>query len=234
LILDLLLILDLKIKRLEVGALRKLIFVGGGEFAREMLWVASSFDPTAAGWTPAGFIDDDVDGSRNHMRAKSISLPVLGSIQDHQPKSDEVFICAIGNTKAKLRCSDLLAQRGGTFINVIHPTAHIAPDAKIGSGLFLFVHALISVGATVGDHTSLNANASVGHDAAVARGCTISSYCDITGNVRLETGVFMGSHASVLQGITVGEFATVGAGSVVIRKVPPGTSVMGVPARAIL
>jgi sugar O-acyltransferase (sialic acid O-acetyltransferase NeuD family) len=212
---------------------RKLIFIGGGEFAREMLWVASTLDPAKVGWSPAGFIDDDVDRSRRHMSTKNIALPVLGSIQDHQPRADEIFICAIGKTKAKLNCADLMAKRGGEFVNLIHPSAHVAPDAKLGRGLFLFIHALISTGADVGDHTTLNANASVGHDASTGRGCTISSYCDVTGNVRLGVGVFMGSHASVLQGITVGDFATIGAGSVVIRKVPSETSVMGVPARVI-
>lgn len=213
---------------------RKLIFVGGGELAREMLWAASVIDPATVGWKPAGFIDDDVDRSRRHMSAKHVPLPVLGSIQDHDPKRDEVFICAIGKTKGKLQCAQLIAQRGGEFVNLVHPTAHIAPDAKMGRGMFLFINTLISTGAQVGDHVSLNVSASVGHDAAVDAGCTISSYCDITGNVCMGKGVFMGSHASVLQGITVGDFATIGAGSVVIRKVPPGTSVMGVPARAIL
>lgn len=213
---------------------RRLILIGGGEFAREILWVASALDPATTGWTPAGFIDDDVDESRRQMSTKQVSLPVFGSIQDHQPRSDEVFICAIGKTKAKLKCASLISQRGGGFVNVVHPTAHVAPDAKIGKGLFLFINALISIGAEVADHTSLNANASVGHDASVGEGCTISSYCDVTGNVCLGRGVFMGSHASILQGISVGDFATVGAGSVVIRKVPPQTSVMGVPARTIL
>ncbi|PYU34236.1 MAG: transferase [Acidobacteria bacterium] len=221
-------------RRIVSMASRKLILIGGGEFAREMLWAASALDSATVGWVPAGFIDDDVDGSRLHMSKKHIVLPVIGSIQDHKPKSDEVFICAIGKTKAKLKCAELMAQRGGEFVNLIHPSAHIAPDSKIGRGLFLFIHSLISVGAEVGDHTSLNVSASVGHDASVGRGCTISSYCDITGNVHLGTGVFMGSHASVLQGITVGDFATIGAGSVVIRKVAPQTSVMGVPARAIV
>jgi sugar O-acyltransferase (sialic acid O-acetyltransferase NeuD family) len=215
-------------------AIRKLIFIGGGGFAREMLWTAAGVNHAKAGWAPAGFIDDNVDFSRDYMRAKRVSLPVFGSIQDHQPKSDEVFICAMGKTRNKLKCAELIAQRGGEFVNLIHPSAHIAADAKIGTGLFIFINGLISIGSEVGDHTSLNANASVGHDAFVGEGCTLSSYCDITGNVRFGVGVFMGSHASVLQGITVGDFATIGAGSVVIRKVPPETTVMGVPARAIM
>jgi sugar O-acyltransferase (sialic acid O-acetyltransferase NeuD family) len=215
-------------------AKRRLIFIGGGEFAREMLWVASAADHTHVGWAPYGFIDDDVDGARQQMASKGISLPVLGSIQDHEPKSNEVFVCAIGKTKAKLKCAELISGRQGEFVNVIHPSAHVAPDAKLGLGLFLFINALISCGSKVGDHTSLNANASVGHDATVANGCTISSYCDITGYARLGVGVFMGSHASVLQSIVIGDFATIGAGSVVIRKVPPDTSVMGVPARTIV
>ncbi|HEY2545242.1 MAG TPA: NeuD/PglB/VioB family sugar acetyltransferase [Candidatus Acidoferrum sp.] len=214
--------------------LRKLVLIGGGGFAREVLWVASVLDPAKVGWTPAGFIDDEVDSSRQYMSEKHVNLPVLGSIQDHQPRGDEVFICAIGKTKAKLKCASLISQRGGEFVNVVHPSAHIAPDARIGLGLFLFINSLISTGAAVGDHTSLIAHTSVGHDAAVGNGCTLSSYCDITANVRLGTGVLMGSHASILRGITVGDFATIGAGSVVIRKVPPETSVMGVPARAIL
>jgi sugar O-acyltransferase (sialic acid O-acetyltransferase NeuD family) len=213
---------------------KKLIFIGAGELAREMLWAASALDPSILGWAAAGFIDDDVDRARQHISAKGICLPVFGSIRDHQPKTDEVFICAIGKTKVKLKCAEMMAERGAEFVNLIHPSANIAPDAKVGTGIFLFIHSLISTGAEVSDHTALNVSASVGHDARVGPGCTISSYCDITGNACLGAGVFMGSHACILQGVKVGDYAVVGAGSVVIRKVPVGASVMGVPARSIL
>ena len=43
----------------------------------------------------------------------------------------------------------------------------------------------------------------------------------------------MGSHASVLPGVQVGDNAIVGAGAVCTKDVPTGATVIGVPARAI-
>ena len=46
-------------------------------------------------------------------------------------------------------------------------------------------------------------------------------------------GAAIGSNATILCGLTIGEFATVGAGSVVTRDVPPHTTVAGNPARVM-
>jgi acetyltransferase-like isoleucine patch superfamily enzyme len=74
---------------------------------------------------------------------------------------------------------------------------------------------------------------SVGHDARIGSYCQLSSYSDVTGHVQLADEVFMGSHASILPSVSVGDRAVVGAGSVVISKVKPGTTVMGVPAKPL-
>ncbi len=51
--------------------------------------------------------------------------------------------------------------------------------------------------------------------------------------IRIERGAWIGAGAHVLQGVTVGEDAVVGAGAVVTRDVPAATLVGGAPARPI-
>ena len=49
----------------------------------------------------------------------------------------------------------------------------------------------------------------------------------------IEDDVFVGMEALILKGVTVGEGAVVGAGSVVTQDVPPRTVVAGNPAQVV-
>lgn len=51
--------------------------------------------------------------------------------------------------------------------------------------------------------------------------------------VTIGRNVWIGAGALILPGVTIGDDAIVGAGSVVARDVPEGTTVVGVPARAL-
>lgn len=52
-------------------------------------------------------------------------------------------------------------------------------------------------------------------------------------NVIIKHDAWIGTGAIILPGVTIGEFAIIGAGSVVINHVPPYTVVAGVPAKFI-
>ena len=49
----------------------------------------------------------------------------------------------------------------------------------------------------------------------------------------IKDGASIGSSATIMCGVTIGEFAIVGAGAVVTKDVPPKTIVAGVPAKVI-
>ena len=92
-----------------------------------------------------------------------------------------------------------------------------------------------------------NGDVSIGDNVLVAGHSSINTVshhferCDIPINdqgihcdpVRIEDDVWIGMNAVILQGITIGRGAIVGAGAVVTRDVPPWSIVTGVPARVI-
>lgn len=85
-------------------------------------------------------------------------------------------------------------------------------------------------GITVGDYVSISAEVCIltaDHD--------MTSAVSLSRNrpVRIERHAFVGTRALILPGVTIGEGAAVGAGSVVTRDVPAFTTVAGVPARHI-
>jgi serine O-acetyltransferase len=101
----------------------------------------------------------------------------------------------------------------------------IHPGARIGRRVFIDHGAGVVIGET----------AVVGDDVTLYQGVTLGG----TGHERgkrhptLRTGVFVGSNAQVLGNICIGEHSRVGAGSVVLRDVPPDSTVVGVPAHIV-
>lgn len=54
-----------------------------------------------------------------------------------------------------------------------------------------------------------------------------------TAAVVLEDNVFIGSRVIILKGVTIGKDSVIGAGSVVVRSIPPGVIAAGNPAKVI-
>lgn len=101
----------------------------------------------------------------------------------------------------------------------------IHPAAKIGCGILLD-HA---TGFVAGETSVIEDNVSILH--AVTLGGTGKDRGDRHPKVR--SGVLLGAGAKILGNVEIGEGAKVGAGSVVLKDVPPHTSVAGVPAQII-
>lgn len=101
----------------------------------------------------------------------------------------------------------------------------IHPAARIGCGILLD-HA---TGFVAGETTVIENDVSILHE--VTLGGTGKDRGDRHPKVR--SGVLLGAGAKILGNVEIGEGAKVGAGSVVLKDVPPHTSVAGVPAMVI-
>lgn len=102
----------------------------------------------------------------------------------------------------------------------------IHPGARLGRRLFID-HGL---GVVIGE------TAVVGDDVTLHQGVTLGGTGKERGKKRhptLRDRVFVGNNANILGNITIGENSRVGAGSVVVRDVPPDSTVVGVPAHIV-
>ncbi len=123
--------------------------------------------------------------------------------------------------RAKLR---LIARLLSQFARLV-TGIEIHPGAVLGHRVFIDHGAGVVIGET----------SVVGDDVTLYQGVTLGG----TGHERgkrhptLRNGVFAGSNAQILGNICIGENSRVGAGSVVLRDVPPNSTVVGVPAHIV-
>jgi serine O-acetyltransferase len=101
----------------------------------------------------------------------------------------------------------------------------IHPGAQFGRGVFIDHGTGVVVGET----------AVVGDDVSILHGVTLGGTGKVAGDrhPKIGRGVLLGTGATVLGNVTVGEGASIAAGSVVLRPVPPWTTVAGIPARIV-
>jgi sugar O-acyltransferase (sialic acid O-acetyltransferase NeuD family) len=210
-------------------SLKNLVIVGAGGFGREVYHWAKQSVGFSDQFKLKGFIDDGVTS----VDEAGIDHPILGKITDYKPQVNDVFIMAIAIPKIKLEISQNLINKGAEFINIIHKTSIVVPSAKMGVGIVVCPFSVISSKSQVEDHVFINTNTTIGHDSFIGKGTTISGHCDITGNCHLEEGVFLGSHACMVPKAYIGSYAIVGAGSCVVKKIAPGQTVIGVPAKKL-
>ncbi|HQR90660.1 MAG TPA: serine O-acetyltransferase, partial [Caulobacter sp.] len=101
----------------------------------------------------------------------------------------------------------------------------INPAARIGKGVFIDHGTGIVIGET----------AVVGDDVSMLHGVTLGGTGADRGDrhPKIGNGVLLGAGAKVLGNITVGDYAKIASGSVVLKPVPPHCTAAGVPARIV-
>lgn len=101
----------------------------------------------------------------------------------------------------------------------------IHPGAKIGKRLFID-HGM---GVVIGETTEIGDDCLI-YKGVVLGGTTLEKK---KRHPTLGNRVIVGSNSTILGAITVGDGARIGSGSVVVKSVPPGATVVGVPGRIV-
>lgn len=209
--------------------MKHLIIIGAGgmgrtvyDTARESLGYGEEFDII-------GFIDDNLhalDGFENYP-------PILGTISDYLPQPDDVFVSSIGGASRR-PCMEAIIARGGEFQPIIHRTARLGTNVKLGKGNFVGCFTTIGPDTKVGDYNMIQSYTVIGHDSVIGDWNRIDTHCTLVGGTIVENETDIHTAAMISHNVRVENHARVGACSFVIRKVKAGTTVMGNPAKVLV
>ncbi|MBH0011607.1 N-acetyltransferase [Pseudoalteromonas sp. NZS100_1] len=123
----------------------------------------------------------------------------------------------------------------------------VLPNAVIGSNCNICSHCLIENDVFIGNNVTLKSGVQIWDGIEIQDNVFIGPNVTFTNDLKprskcypedfLKTkvckGASIGANATILPGITIGEGAMVGAGSVVVKDVPANTTVVGNPAKEI-
>ncbi len=213
----------------QQGSRLRILILGGGGHARVIADAILTRAAKHEGLDVVGFLDDDPLLLNKHILGKL----VLGKLSDLRNNPHDAVVVGIGDNDIRRRLFDELSRQGENHATVIHPRATVARDVKLGRGTVVFAGVVVNTGSKIGDNVILNTGCTIDHECEIKSHSHICPGAHLGGTVRIGEGAFIGIGSTILHNKSVGDWAVVGGGGVVIRDVPPRTTVVGVPAKAL-
>ncbi|HOX56458.1 MAG TPA: NeuD/PglB/VioB family sugar acetyltransferase [Candidatus Paceibacterota bacterium] len=211
---------------------RRLIILGTGGSAYDVLDIVHSINVQAQTWELAGFLDDARPSGSRYL-----DLPVLGGLREATRFDDCWFINVIGSDVSYRRRPEIIQSTGlapDRFATLVHPRASVSPWARLGLGVYVSFGVSIGGGVSVGNHVSFSPACVIGHDSVFADCALIAPQAVISGFVRVGCCCYIGAGAMIRQKLEIEAGALVGMGAVVTKHVPAGVTVVGNPARQLV
>jgi len=185
----------------------------------------------ACGIEIAGFVDDDPLKTRNESCPKVLGDGKwLAGRAAHEPI---VVALGVGDNFARRAVAERCSTAGIQLLTAVHPSATVAPSAKISRGAVIMAHAVVNPDAVIGCGAIINTAAIVEHDCHVGDFAHLSPRTATGGHVHVGDLAWLGIGSTVIPGIRVGTGSIVGAGATVVHNVVDWVVVIGTPARIL-
>ena len=206
--------------------IKRVVLLGAGGHAK-VVWDALSRLREENSIQVVAVLDDDA-----RLWGKPfMNLTVQGAIRDVAQIDAEAAVIAIGDNVARRRVYETVKALGISLLNVIHSSAVIAADVQLGEGIVALASVVVNIGTRVGDNVILNTACTVDHDCVIGAHAHMAPGVHLAGGVTIGEGTLMGISSSAIPLVRIGQWVTVGAGSVVVKDIPNNVTIAGVPAR---
>jgi sugar O-acyltransferase (sialic acid O-acetyltransferase NeuD family) len=198
-----------------------LIIIGAGVHAGEMAFMVERINRISPTWNFLGHI------SKGEPSADSFAgSPVLGGFADLEQYPDARLVCDNSVSKE----IELPEER---LVSLVDPSCFVHPTAQMGPGCVLYPNCFVGLNAVLGKRVFALSGAIINHDDHIEDNVILCSNVSLAGYVYVEQDVYLGQASTVRQSLRIGKGSLIGMGSVVVKDIPPGTVMVGNPARKL-
>ena len=208
--------------------MNKLIIIGAGGMGRTMYDLAKESIGFAKDFEIKGFLDDNL----NALDTFEYYPPVIGTIKDYIPQNNEVFVCSIGG-HSRQACIEKMLEKGAEFIPLIHKTARIGTNVRMGKGTLVGTYTTIAADAELGDYNFIQSLTIIGHDCKIGSWNRIDSQVMMVGATTIGDNNMIHTGAMINHNVHIGDNCTIGAASFVTMDVESGSTLFSAPARRL-
>jgi sugar O-acyltransferase (sialic acid O-acetyltransferase NeuD family) len=210
--------------------MENIIIIGAGGFGREVKTLIDALNKINKSYTFLGYYDDAVPKG-----TLINNFPVLGTIADlNTLETKMAVVLGIGDPTTKSKIIQLLTNKFLFFPTLIHPSVFISEDeVSIAEGCVICAGNIITCNITIKEFVTLNLMCTVGHDTFIDQFSSFMPSVNISGEVHIEQGVYVGTGAKIINQLTIGKSTIVGAGAVVSKSLPENCTAVGIPAKPI-
>lgn len=178
--------------------MKRLLIIGAGGYGRTVAEAA-----LLSGWTSVAFLDDSFPQVKSSGR-----FEVIGCSKDIENFTGQydAAVCAIGNNQIRKEKINLIKQSELPLVSIIHPRAYVSLDASVGNGTTVMANAVIGPYASIGEGCILNANSTADHDSIMADYAHLGVGVAIAGTSELREGAWLQAGRAAGYGVIVDEW----------------------------
>ena len=209
----------------------KLVVVGAGGLAREVMWYIQDTNKTTKQYDILGFIESD----KSQLDTMVNGFPVLGDDEWLiQYQSELNVVIAIGSGKLRKQIFDRISANDKLKFPVfISENVKYSDTTSFGKGCIICPSNILCPNVVLGDFVFINLSCTITHDVVIDKFATVNPGVDIAGNVHIMEFSTIGIGANIIQGKRIGKSTVIGGGAVVIDDIPDNCTAVGVPAKPI-
>ncbi|MDO5655253.1 MAG: acetyltransferase [Flavobacteriaceae bacterium] len=210
--------------------MEKIAIIGCGGFGREVKMLIDQINSVKNQFEVIGFYDDNLN-----YPEMIHGIPFRGAIENINKIDFKCgVVLGIGTPEIKRQIISKIKNPFVSYPNLIHPTSIIGKDnVDFGYGNIICAGVIITIDIKLHNFITLNLSCTIGHDTEIEDYCSFMPTVNISGEVKIQEGVYVGTGAKIINQLEIGRNTIIGAGAVVAKSIPANCTAVGIPAKPI-